>query len=326
MKRRQFNLSLLATAAASSTAWAQKDPAAGYPSQGIRLVVPYPAGGSTDALARLIANRLREDWNQAVLVDNRPGAGGLLGNDLVAKAQPDGYTVLLAISAIVQAPALYPKVPYDVHKDLAPVAQLALSSNLVVVRPDFPAATLAEFLALAKASPGKYSYGSFGNGTSSHIHGEMLKKQAGVDLTHIPYKGSAPLLNDLLGGQVSAGLADGSSARPHLAAGKLKALAATGEKRSKAAPNAPTLTELGYRDFEPYGFFSIFVPAATPKSIVAKLSAQLVKIVKEPAIAARIEQMGIQAEPLTAPQFAQVVKRDAQTWGTLIRGMGIRVD
>jgi tripartite-type tricarboxylate transporter receptor subunit TctC len=326
MKRRHFNLSLLATAAVSSAAWAQKDPAAGYPGQGIRLVVPYPAGGSTDALARLIANRLREEWNQAVLVDNRPGAGGLLGNDLVAKAQPDGYTVLLAISAIVQAPALYPKVPYDVHKDLAPVAQLALSSNLLVVRPDFPAATLAEFLALAKANPGKYSYGSFGNGTSSHIHGEMLKKQANVDLTHIPYKGSAPLLNDLLGGQVSAGLADGSSARPHLAAGKLKALAATGEKRSKAAPNAPTLTELGYRDFEPYGFFSVFVPAATPKPIVAKLSAQLVKIVMEPAIAARIEQMGIQAEPLAAPQFAQIVKRDAQTWATLIRGMGIRID
>lgn len=326
MKRRHFNLSVLATAATGSAAWAQKDPAASYPGQGIRLIVPYPAGGSTDALARLIANRLREDWNQAVLVDNRPGAGGLLGNDVVAKAQPDGYTILLTISAIVQAPALYPKVPYDVHKDLAPVAQLALSSNLLAVRSDFPAATLKDFLALAKSNPGKYSYGSFGNGTSSHIHGEMLKKQASVDLTHIPYKGSAPLLNDLLGGQVSAGMVDGSSARAHIAAGKIKALAATGERRSKAAPNVATMTELGYRDFEPYGFFSVFAPAATPKAIVAKLSAQLVKIVKDPAIAARIEQMGIQAEPLTAPEFAKIVKRDAQTWATLIRGMNIRID
>jgi tripartite-type tricarboxylate transporter receptor subunit TctC len=217
-----------------------------YPSKPIRLVVPYPAGGGTDTVGRMIGQRLAEAWGQPVVVDNKPGASGMLGNDTVAKAAPDGYTVLLAITALIQSPSLYKRMPYDVNKDFTPVSLIAKSSDLFVVPNRVPASTLREFVALAKA--GKLSYGSYGNGTSSHLHGELLRQQTGVELTHIPYKGAAPLLNDLLGGQVDSAFVDVTSAYPYLTSGKFKILGITGTQRYKAIPNVPTFAEQACRD------------------------------------------------------------------------------
>lgn len=195
---------LLGTAALPMAA--QTADTSAYPSKPLRMIVPYPAGGGADIIGRAIAQQLGQAWNVPVIVENKPGASGITGNDLMAKSAPDGYTMLIGITAMIQTPALYAKLPYDVLKDFAPVSQIAMSSDLFVVPRDVPAKTLPEFIALAKAHPGKYSYGNYGNGTSSHMHGELLKMKAGVDLTAIPYKGAAPLVNDVLGGAVVVGV------------------------------------------------------------------------------------------------------------------------
>ncbi|HEY9022813.1 MAG TPA: tripartite tricarboxylate transporter substrate binding protein [Burkholderiaceae bacterium] len=314
-------MAALALGAATPAAFAQA-----YPTKPIRIVVPFPAGGSTDAVARLVGTRLYDAWGQTVVVDNKPGAGGIIGNDAVAKAAPDGYTLLLGITALVQAPSLYARLPYDVSKDLTGVAQIALSQDLFVVHPGVPAATLKEFVALAKASPGRYSVGSYGNGTSSHIHAEMLKQQAGIELVHVPYKGGAPQLTDLLAGQIQSAFLDVANARAQLASGKFKVLAVSGERRSKLAPDAPTFTELGYKDFEPYGFFGLFVPAGTPGEIVSKLSSELTRIVRAPDVAARIEELGLQPSGLGAAEFAPLLVRDREMWKRTIQAGQVRIE
>ena len=297
-----------------------------YPSKPIRLVVPYPAGGATDTLGRLLGTRLQEAFGQTVIVDNKPGAGGVIGNDAVAKAAPDGHTVLIGITALIQAPALGSKLPYDPLRDLIPVAQIASSADLFVVNPALPVNSMKEFVDHAKANPKKYSFGSYGNGTSSHIHGEMLNMQAGLDLTHVSYKGAAPLVNDLLGGQIPSAFVDFGSARAHLASGKFRILAITGAKRSKSLPNVPTFTELGYKAYEPYGWFGVFVPAGTPKDIVNKLSAEVVRILKLPEVTARIEDLGLRVDGIGAQEFTEIVKTDAPLWAKVIRDAQIKVD
>jgi len=295
-----------------------------YPSQPIRIVVPYPAGGATDTLARLIGTKLQDAWGQTVIVDNKPGASGVLGNDFVAKAPPDGHTVLLAITAIVQLPAMRSKMPYDVLKDLQPLAQVASTNSILAVPPSTPAGTLKEFVALAKSQPGKLNYGSYGVGTSSHIQGSLLNMQAGLDLTHVPYKGAAPLLQDLRGGQVSSAFIDMATAQPHLAS--FKVLAVTGSQRNKLLPEVPTFAEVGFHSFEPVGWFGLFMPAGVPAPVASKFAAEAQRILRLPDVVARIETLGMTPGTLTTEQFAGIVRSDAQVYAKIIKAAKITVD
>lgn len=309
-----------------SVSHAQDAAANNYPDKPIRIIVPYSAGGSTDALARLVAGELTNAWKQTVVVENKPGASGMIGNDLVAKAAPDGYTLLMGITAIIQGPHLFSKIPYDVNKDLTPVAQIGLSADFLVVKASFPANTFEEFIKVVKDNPGKYSYGSYGAATSSNIHGEMLKAQAGLDMTHIPYKGGAPQLTDLLGGQLDAAFIDVGNLRAQIKSDKIKILASTGERRSEILPNVRTFTEMGYKDFEPYGFFALFAPSKTPKPIIDKISNEVIKLVGSPENKAKIDAMGIQATLTGTDALTPILKRDSEIWGKVIKAANIKVE
>lgn len=298
-----------------------------YPNRAIRFIVPYPAGGGTDIIARMIATRLEAAWSQQVVVENRAGASGIIGNDLVAKAAPDGYTVLIGITTLVQMPHLNPKLPYDVFKDFAPVAQLALSSNLFAVPSTSPVNSMREFLAQARANPGRFSsYGSFGAGTTSHLHGELFNLQNRLNLTHIAYKGGAPLATDLMGGQVASGFIDLASARSHIASGRMKFLAISGTRRFAGLPDVPTFAELGMRDFEASGWFGMLLPGATPRDIVTRLGAETSRIMKLPEVAGRLADMGLQGVDSSPDAFAAAIKNDFAVWGRVVRDAQIKVD
>ena len=297
-----------------------------YPSRPLRLVVPYPAGGGADTIARLIGQQLTQSWKQPVVVDNKPGASGILGNDTVAKAAPDGYTMLLAITAMIQSPSLYRKMPYSVERDFLPVSLVARSSDLFVVPSRIPARTLAEFIAMAKASPGKLSYGSYGNGTSSHLHGEQFKIQAGIDLVHIPSQGAAPLVSDILGGQVDSAFVDVTSANSYLAGGKFRVLGITGTQRHAALPAVPTFAEAGLNGFEPNGWFGFFLPAGTPRPIADKLAAEVGRIVKQPEVSQRLAAMGLQPVASSPAELATVVSNDTPKWAEIVRAARIQLD
>jgi tripartite-type tricarboxylate transporter receptor subunit TctC len=296
-----------------------------YPSRRITFVVPYPAGGATDVLARLLANKLQESWKQAVVVENKSGGGGVVGNDYVAKAQPDGYTVLVAITQIIQAPSLVGKLPYDVFKDLTPVTQVALSTIVLTVPEQQPFKSGKELVDFAKANPGK-PYGTFGNATTSHLYGELLKKVANIDMTHIPYRGSAPLTNDLLANTVTMGFVDLTTASAQIKAGKLRALAVGGEQRRKAMPDVPTMGELGYPGFEIEGWLGVFVPAATPKEIVAKLSEELARIIASPEGIAGLETLSLVPVGGSAETFEKVLRRDYEKWADVVKATGVKGD
>jgi len=318
--RRALVVALAATGL--GTALAQE--ASSYPSQPIRIVVPYPPGGATDTLARLLASKLQESWRQTVVVENKPGASGTIGNDIVAKAPRDGHTILMAITALVQVQSLMPKLPYDALKDLQPLVQVASTNSVLIVPASTPVHTLKEFIALAKANPGKYNYGSYGVGTSSHIQGSLLNMQAGLDLAHVPYKGAAPLLQDLRGGQLSAALIDMATARPHLDA--VKPLAVTGPQRNKALPNVPTFAELGFQSFEPVGWFGLFMPAGVPAPIAAKFTAEASRILRLPDVVERIEALGMTPGELRGEDFARTVRSDAAVYARIIKDANIKLE
>jgi tripartite-type tricarboxylate transporter receptor subunit TctC len=297
-----------------------------YPSAPVRVVVPYPAGGATDTLARLIAHDMQTAWGGNVIVENKPGASGNIGGQFVTKSPPDGYTVLMGITAIVQLPAMMAKMPFDPLKDLIPVVEVARSNSFLVVPSDFLAANFRQFIAIAKASPQRYSYGSYGNGTSAHIQGELLKMQAGLDIVHVPYKGSAPLIADLLGGQVTAGFVDAATLSPHLKSGKLRVLAATGAQRSRLLPDVPTFAELGFKDFESYGWFGMFMPAGTPPAVVTKFSDEAMRILKQPQNKARIEALGLTPVGNTPQEFARTVRSDYALYAKIIKAANITIE
>ena len=307
---------------ATPAAFSQDAPA--YPTQPLRIIVPYPAGGATDTLARMVASKLQESWGQTVVVENKPGASGTMGNDLVAKAPRDGHTILMAITALIQVQWLMPKLPYDAVKDLQPLVQVATTNSIFVVPVSAPASTLKEFIALAKSHPGSYNYGSYGIGTSSHIQGSLLNLQAGLDLTHVPYKGAAPLLQDLRAGQLSSAFVDMATARPHLE--HMKVLAATGPQRNKALPKVPTFAELGFQSFEPVGWFGLFMPAGVPAPITAKFIGEASRILRLPEVVARIEALGMTPGELKGDEFARVVKSDAAVYARIIKDANIRME
>ena len=295
-----------------------------YPSRRITFVVPYAAGGATDVSARLLANKLQEAWKQNVVVENKSGGGGVIGNDYVAKAPADGYTVLVAITQIIQAPSLVAKLPYDVFKDLAPVTQVGLSTIVLTVPEAQPVKSVKELVDLAKANPGKFAYGSFGNATTSHLYGELLKKNTGVDMAHVPYRGSSPLLNDMLGNTVNAAFVDLTTASAQIDAGKIRALAVGGEKRRKALPNVPTMGELGYPGFEIEGWIGVFVPAGTPKDIVTKLSSELARIIASPEGIAGLEALSLVPVGGSAETFEKVLRRDYAKWADVVKATGVK--
>jgi tripartite-type tricarboxylate transporter receptor subunit TctC len=294
-----------------------------YPSQPLKLIVPYPAGGATDTLARTIGQKLQEAWNQPAVVENRPGAGGTIGNGFVAKAPADGHTLLIAITALIQQPSLMEKLPYDPLKDFAAVTMIARSPSMLAVPLDSPAKDLKSFIAMVKASPGKHNFGSYGAGTSSHIQGALLNMQAGIDLVHVPFQGAAPLVTNLVGGQLASAFIDSASARPHLKS--VRPLAVTGTQRMPGLPDVPTFAELGYHSFDPYGWFGVFLPAATPAPVVHKLSDEIDRILRLPEVTAKIEALGLQVGGGKPEEFQKVVRTDAAIYARIIKDANIRL-
>jgi len=289
-----------------------------YPTQPIKFIVPYPAGGATDVLARMVAQKMQESWQQTVIVENKPGAGGTIGNNQVAKAPADGYTVLFGIVALVQQMTLM-KLPYDPIKDFAPISRVAISPSVLAASPTLPINNLAEFTSLVKANPGKHSIGSYGPGTSAHLQGALLNLQSGLDLMHVPYQGGAPLVTAMIGGQLSSAFFDAGSSKQHL-------LGVTGTERLSWLPNVPTLKEQGLHSYEPMGWFGLFLPAATPKPVVDKFSAETQRILKLPDVREKIEAMGLIPGGETTENFAKVMKSDAEIYARIIRDAKITLN
>jgi len=315
-------LAALAALTLSATAGAQD--VSSYPSRPITLVVPSAPAGGSDTIARVVADALGKALKQTVIVDNRPGANGIIGVDYVAKAQPDGYRLLFAYAAsMVVNPSLYPKLPYDPVKNFAPVAQVGRGGNLLVVRKDLPVESLQEFVAYAQAHPDKLNYCSWGSGSGGHLAMESLKQQAGLVMTHVPYKGSAACAQDLMGGQIDAGFVDASSSVELVRSGALKALTYSGPARLPMLPEVPTMNESGY-PFTNYTWYGVFAPAKTPSAIVQRLNAAISQAQQNPALIKRMHDLNITDLPLTTPeQFGATVSKDLQDWNTLIKSIGL---
>jgi tripartite-type tricarboxylate transporter receptor subunit TctC len=300
--------------------------AGGFPDKAIRIVVPFPPGGATDAAARLVAVKMSEHWGQPVVVDNRAGAGGNVGSDLVAKAPADGYTLVMGVTGSHAInTSLYSRMPYDPVADFVAISQVAVVPNVLVVHPSVPAKNLAELVALAKKEPGKLNYASLGNGTAAHLGMEMLKAEAGVDITHVPYKGSAPAVSDLLAGQVQM-MVDGlPSALPHVKAGKLRAIALTSLRRSPSLPDLPTIAE-SYPGFYADAWSGLFAPKGTPQPVVDKLSAEVQRILKLPEVREKLAALGAEPVGSTQAEFAAHVKKEIEKWAKVVKTSGAKVD
>jgi tripartite-type tricarboxylate transporter receptor subunit TctC len=294
-----------------------------YPSQPIKFIVPYPAGGATDALARMVAQKMQDNWQQSVVVENKPGAGGTIGANLVAKGPADGHTVLFTIVALLQQISLM-KLPYDPIKDFAPISRVAISPSVFAASTSLPVNNLADLVKLVKANPGKYSFGTYGPGTSAHLQGELLNMQTGTDLLHVPYQGAAPLVTAMLGGQLSTAFLDAGSSRQHFP--KFKLLGVTGSERLSWLPNVPTLKEQGLNSYEPMGWFGLFLPVATPKPVVDKFSVEIQRILKLPDVLEKIEAMGLIPGGDTQENFAKVIKSDAEIYARIIRDAKITLN
>jgi len=318
---RRDTLATLAAMALMGAGTAQAQ--APYPSQPIKFIVPYPAGGATDALARMVAQKLQDSWQQSVVVENKPGAGGTIGANLVAKGPADGHSVLFTIVALLQQISLM-KLPYDPIKDFAPISRVAVSPSVFAASASLPINNLAELVKLVKANPGKYSYGTYGPGTSAHLQGELLNMQTGMDLLHVPYQGAAPLVTAMLGGQLSTAFLDAGSSRQHFP--KFKLLGVTGSERLSWLPNVPTLKEQGLNSYEPMGWFGLFLPVATPKPVVDKFSIEIQRILKLPDVREKIEAMGLIPGADTQENFAKVIKADAEIYSRIVRDAKITLN
>jgi tripartite-type tricarboxylate transporter receptor subunit TctC len=316
---------VLATAILATTAAGAF--AADYPNKPIRLVVPFSAAGTTDFLARAIAQKLSTNLGTSVVVDNRPGAGGNIGSDMVAKADPDGYTLLLGtVGTHAINASLYKKMPYDTVKDFAPVTLVASVPNIVVVNPSVPVKSIKDLLALAKSKPGNLTFASSGNGSSIHLSGELFKSMAGVDMLHVPYKGSGPAVTDLVGGQVNLMFDNMPSSLPHVKTGRLRAIAVTGSKRSPAVPDLPTIAESGVPGYDSVAWFGVLAPAGTPPAIVNKLNAEIIKVLKSPDVAKRLSSQGAEPAYNTPDEFSAYIKTEMVKWAQVVKASGAQVD
>ena len=298
-----------------------------YPVKSVRMVVPFAAGaGSNDIMARLAAQKLSDSLGQQVVVDNRPGASGIIGTDIVAKAQPDGYTVLMMSLTFTVNPSLFRKMPYDTVKDLTPVTMVASAPLMLVVHPSLPVKSVAEFIAYAKANPGKLNFGSGGPGTTPHLAGEMLKTMAGLQMTHVPYKGGAPALTDLVGGQIQFMLENIPGTLPFAKAGKLRSLAVTDLRRSPLLPELPTLDESGLKGYQIVGWNGMFVPAGTSPAIINRLHAEVVKVLALPDVKERLATLGADSVGDTPQHFAAFIKAEIPKWAQVVKDAGLKVE
>ncbi|MEK6592981.1 MAG: tripartite tricarboxylate transporter substrate binding protein [Pseudomonadota bacterium] len=300
--------------------------AAEYPAKPLRLVVPYSAGGSTDTVARLIGARLSERLGQQVVVDNRTGAGTLIGTGIVAQAVPDGYTLLMATPPLAVNPALHAKVSYDLERDFVAITNVAASSNLLVVHPSLPAKSAKELIALLKANPGKFNYGSSGVGGAGHLAMALFTSMAGVDAVHVPYKGGAPAVADLVGGRLNLMMANLTTAQPHIRAGRLRALGVGTKKRTPLFPEMPTLAEAGVPGYEANNWNGMVAPRGTPRAVIERLYREVAAVLKEPLTTERLAAGGLEPIGDTPAEFARYLKAEAGKWGRLVKTAGIKAE
>ncbi|MFC6283640.1 MULTISPECIES: tripartite tricarboxylate transporter substrate binding protein [Polaromonas] len=319
---------VMALGLAGSAVFAQAAPAGSvpWPVKPISLIVPFPAGGTTDVLARAVGLELSKSLGQPVIVESRPGAGATLGADFVAKSKADGYTLLMGAVHHTIATSVYRKLPYDFQKDFAPISTVALVPNVLVVNPGVLAKNVKELLALARAEPGKLTYGSNGNGTGQHLIGAQFEGMGGVQMLHVPYKGSGPLTTDLLGGQITMSFDTITPVLAHIKAGKLRALAVTTNRRSPALPDVPTLDEAGLKGFNLGTWFGLLAPAATPRALVVRLNTELVKIIHSPDFRKKMEDIG--AEPVgdTPEQMARQIRDDTERFAKLVKDARVSIE
>ncbi len=298
-----------------------------YPAKPIKLIVPFPAGGGTDIFARTVGQKLADTLKWTVVVDNKPGAGGNLGIDAAAKSAPDGYTLVLGqTSNLAINPSLYSKLPYDPIKDLVPVALVASAPLAVVVPANSPFKTFADVVAAAKGKPAQITLGTPGNGTVAHLAAELMQKAAGIKLQHVPYKGSAQALTDLMGGQIQIYMSSVPTALSHIKGGRLRAIAVTSEKRSSELPSVPTIAESGFKGFEATTWFGFAAPAGTPEPIVKQLNAEINKVLKAPDVRAKLMSEGGDVLGGTPEQFASLLRTDLVRWGRIVRESGAKLD
>ncbi len=305
----------------------QSSIAQGYPNKPIRLVVPYAPGGATDIIARAAATELSKTLGQPVTVDNRPGAGGNLGSEMVARAAPDGYTMLMSPSSLHGiTPFLYSKLTYDPNKDLAPVIVLGAFANVLVVNNDVKANSVSDLIALIKAQPGKFSYASSGSGSTIHMSGEMFKHMLNLDIAHVPYKGSAPAVTDLIGGQVQLMFDNIPSAITQIRGGKLRPLATTGPKRAASLPDLPTMIEAGLPGYQSTAWFGLAMPVGTPKEIIARMNAEGQKATKAPEFIKRMNDLGYDIVGGSSEQMGAMIQEEVRRWGPVVKASGAKVD
>ncbi|WP_396439722.1 Bug family tripartite tricarboxylate transporter substrate binding protein [Limnohabitans sp.] len=320
----------LAMTAVLATAWLAAPLAAqttDFPNKPVRIVVPFPPGGATDITARVVAEKLSTKWGQPVVIDNKAGAGGNVGSDLVAKSAPDGYNIVLGVTGSHSINiSLYKKMPYHPLNDFEPLTQATIYPNAIVVNPQVPANTLPELIALLKKEPGKFSYGSDGNGTASHLGMEILKARANVQLTHIPYKGSTPMITDLLGGTLMVGVTGLPAVQQHLKAGKLKMIAITTPQRAPGAPDYKTVAEQGFANFNAAPWAGFFAPKGTPKPVVDKLALDLADALKQADVAQKMNDLGSTVVGNKPDEFRQFVTRQIEMWAEGVKISGATVD
>ena len=298
-----------------------------YPAKPIHFIVPYPAGGPLDTVARLLGQKVSESVREPVIVENRPGAGGNIGADQVAKSAPDGYTILMgAVATHAINPTLYAKIPYDPVRDFAPVTQVASTPNVLVVNPSLPVANVKEFIAYAKAHPGALNFGSGSTGSAGHLAGELFKAMAGVQMVHVPYKGAGPAMQDLIGGRIQLMFDNLASSLAQMRAGKVKALAVTTAKRSSLAPELPTIAESGLPGFDISTWFGVFAPGGTPRDVVQRLHDELVKALADPAVRETMLKLGAEPVGSTPAEFAAYIRSEARKYAEVIKASGARVD
>lgn len=297
-----------------------------YPAKPIRIVVGFAAGGPTDVAARVVGQKFTEKFGQQVIVDVRAGAGGNIAAEIVAKSPPDGYTLLLPAFAHAVNPSLFKKLPYDAVKDFAPVAMVASAANILATHPSVPAHSIQELISLAKTKPGQLTYGSAGNGSASHLAGELINMMAGIKLTHVPYKGSAPASTDLIGGQISIAFPGVAIALPHTRAGRLRSLAITSLRRSKIMPEVPTMSEAGLKGFEVISWYGLLAPAGTPREIVQRLNAEVIRSMRDPDAIERLDSFGAEPMENTPEEFGAFIAAEVAKWARVIKAASVHVD
>lgn len=327
LKRRSVGIAALATVAGAMGLLPAVAQAQAFPNRPITIVVPFPAGGTTDILARILGQYMSTDLGQPVVIDNRAGAGGNIGSQAVARSPADGYTLLMGtVGTHAINASLYKRLPYDPVKDFAPLSRAAMVPNLLVAHPSQPYKTVQEMVAYAKANPGRINFASSGNGTSIHLSGELFKKMAQVDMQHVPYRGSAPAIADLVGGQTAVMFDNLPSALPHVRSGALRPLGVTTAQRSSELPDVPTIAEAGVPGYDATSWFGMFAPAGTPPAVVARLNASIVKGLNDPDVKKRIAEQGATPTPETPESFAAFIKTESAKWAEVVKASGASID